>query len=302
MVSNLTAQLYLGDIPICPEADMDCGSCIQVTDNAVIESVSFNTETFNNLVLVNDYIFPDSSISYDIYTNSGIISNYFNSSNDTQLLLHMNGASGSTTFTDSSSNNLTAIPTGNVKISTAQSKFDGASAYFDGSGDFLYYTSGNNSDIFNVGSGDFTMEAFIRLDNITGTKVIFSKRANISTFGGFCLQMNGAFLECVATNNGSSWGANFNSSPTQLAANTWYHIALTKHIGGFSLFINGSGIVTNNNFNFNILTNTSNAVIGAGSASGSQEFAGYIDEFRFIKNVAIYGPNNFTVPTGAFSP
>jgi hypothetical protein len=302
MVSNLTAQLYLGDIPICPEGDGNCGSCVQITNNAAIEVVSFDTETFNNLVLINDYIFPDSSISYDIYANSGIISNYFNSATDTQLLLHMSGTSGSTTFTDSSINNLTATVSGNAKISTVQSKFDGSSAYFDGTGDFIFYTSGNNSDIFNVGSGDFSMEAFIRLDNVTGTKVIFSKRANISTFGGFNLQMNGSLLECVATNNGSSWVVNFNSTPTQLSANTWYHIALTKDIGGFSLFIDGSRIVTSNNFNFNILTNTSNAVIGAGSASGSQEFAGYIDEFRFIKGVAIYGPNNFTVPIGAFSP
>jgi hypothetical protein len=302
MVSNLTAQLYLGDIPICPEGDGNCSSCIQTIDNGAIEAVSFETISYDHefFVKYNEYTFSDSNIKYNIYSNSGTISNYFNSGTDTQLLLHMSGISGSTTFTDSSSNNLIATSTGNAKISTVQSKFGESSAYFDGTGDFIYYTSGNNSNIFNVGSGDFTMEAFIRLDNLIGTKVIFSKRPNISSFGGFILQINGSLLECVATNNGSSWGVNFNSTPTQLSINTWYHIALAKDIGGFSLFIDGVRIVTSNNFNFNILTNTSNAVIGAGSESGSQEFAGYIDEFRFIKGAAIYGPNNFPVPTGEF--
>ena len=59
-----------------------------------------------------------------------------------ELLLHLNGSNGSTTFTDSSSNGLTVTRGGNVTISTAQAKFGGASAVFDGSGD---YPTANNA-------------------------------------------------------------------------------------------------------------------------------------------------------------
>ncbi len=50
----------------------------------------------------------------------------------------MNGADGSTTFTDSAtggSHTWTAY--GNAQIDTAQNKFGGASGLFDGSGDYI---------------------------------------------------------------------------------------------------------------------------------------------------------------------
>src|SRR3972149_9214360 len=53
----------------------------------------------------------------------------------TKLLLHMDGANGSTTFTDEMGQAVTA--NGNAQISTAQSKFGGASGLFDGTGDYL---------------------------------------------------------------------------------------------------------------------------------------------------------------------
>jgi hypothetical protein len=53
------------------------------------------------------------------------------------LLLHFNGANGSATFTNSSSNARTVTPSGNAQISTAQSVFGGSSLLLDGSGDYL---------------------------------------------------------------------------------------------------------------------------------------------------------------------
>lgn len=51
------------------------------------------------------------------------------------LLLHMDGANGSTTFTDSGPNALTITPTGTT-ISTSQAKY-GASGYFNGTSAYL---------------------------------------------------------------------------------------------------------------------------------------------------------------------
>jgi hypothetical protein len=76
------------------------------------------------------------------------------------LLLHMDGSNGSTTFPDSSSNGLTVTRYGNAQISTAQSKFGGASAYFDGAGDYLELPNPNTA--IGAVAGDFTIECWVR--------------------------------------------------------------------------------------------------------------------------------------------
>ena len=67
------------------------------------------------------------------------------------LLLRMDGANGSTVFTDATGK--TVIVNGNAQMTTAQSKSGGASAYFDGAGDFLQVA---DSVDFDLGAGDFT--------------------------------------------------------------------------------------------------------------------------------------------------
>lgn len=73
-------------------------------------------------------------------------------------LIHLNGTNGSTTFTDVKGNTIT--PTGNAQISTAQSVFEGSSAYFDGVGDYLSVS--NASGFMNFGTGNFTIEFWFR--------------------------------------------------------------------------------------------------------------------------------------------
>jgi hypothetical protein len=61
----------------------------------------------------------------------------------TSLLMHFNGTNGSTTMTDSSKNNYSFTATNGAAISTAQSKFGGASVFLDGTND---YTINNNAN------------------------------------------------------------------------------------------------------------------------------------------------------------
>lgn len=53
------------------------------------------------------------------------------------LLLHMDGANGSASFTDSSGNAHAVTANGGAQISTAQSKFGGSSADFDAVDSYL---------------------------------------------------------------------------------------------------------------------------------------------------------------------
>ena len=72
------------------------------------------------------------------------------------MLLPMDGTNGSTTFTDSSLNAITVTAVGNAQVSTTQAKYGGASAYFDGSGDYLDTAGTGIATAF--GTGDFTIE------------------------------------------------------------------------------------------------------------------------------------------------
>jgi hypothetical protein len=83
---------------------------------------------------------------------------------NTVLLLHMDGTSASTAFMDSSNNGRTVTAAGDAKASTAQSKFGGASAYFDGSGDYL--SSPANAAAFSPGTGDITIDGWFYLTNV----------------------------------------------------------------------------------------------------------------------------------------
>jgi hypothetical protein len=78
---------------------------------------------------------------------------------NTQLLLHANGANNSTTFLDSSSTKKTVTAFGNAKISTAQSKFGGSSASFDGTNSYL---SLPDSSDFNLNTEDFTFDYWMK--------------------------------------------------------------------------------------------------------------------------------------------
>ena len=92
------------------------------------------------------------------------------------LLLHMDGANNSTTFTDNSINNFTPTVFGNAKISTAQSVFGGSSLLLDGSVDYLSYASNAN---FDYGTDDFTIEGWFRSTNVSLLQTIFGYMAPI---------------------------------------------------------------------------------------------------------------------------
>jgi hypothetical protein len=85
---------------------------------------------------------------------------------NTLLLLHMDGTNGSTVFRDDNgiigSTPKAITANGNAQISTAQSKFSGSSALFDGTGDFLLL--GHNTDL-NFGPNNFTVEFWINFTN-----------------------------------------------------------------------------------------------------------------------------------------
>ncbi len=207
------------------------------------------------------------------------------------LLLNGNGTNGSTTFTDSSSYGHTVTPAGNAQISTTQSKFGGASMYFDGSGDYLSIPSSNS---FNFGSGDFTVEFWIYFNNLSGFKNIINKRSNTSSFQWIWFSTFDNSLVVYITSNGSSWDIASNLNFGIVTTGQWYHIALVRNGTEIACYVNGTKSANTATTSSSINFGSENLLVG-GDVSLYQT-NGYIDDLRITKGVARY-TSNFTPPT-----
>ena len=152
--------------------------------------------------------------------------------NNVSLLLHGDGANGSTTITDSSSTPKTVAAVGNAQISTAQSKFGGASIAFDGAGDYLTLPSGT---AFQFGTGDFTVETWARLSTTSDqhNTIITTGEAEIST--GFSFQrLSGGELNFRSEGDTYSY-----NSSISVPIDAWTHLAASRGGGTVRLFIDG---------------------------------------------------------------
>jgi hypothetical protein len=211
---------------------------------------------------------------------------YFSS---TSLLLHMDGANGSTTFIDSSSNALAATRYGTPIVSTDQNKFGGASGYFNGSSDYITYSSANLFDF----AGDFTVEGwwhFLQVNQVQGYSIIFCAieldRLQLATVGNAIqFYFNGPQL------------LNYSYTVSNLL-NTWTHVAITRSGTTVRMFLNGTLVASGTSSASPDLSG-----LGLGKQLNNSiyhgYFNGYIDEFRVTKGVARYTAN-FTPATSAF--
>jgi hypothetical protein len=200
----------------------------------------------------------------------------------TSLLLHMDGSSGSTNFVDSGPSALAVTAVGNAQISTTQSKYGGASAYFDGAGDYLDIPYGNSLNI----TTDYTIEFWMRADSVTGYAPIFTiTSATTSFFGGIYVVRNGSaitFETRPADGSGSSVIAITGGS---ISTNTWYHVAASVSGNSARLFINGVQIGSTTTFPTRTFTPTG-ARIGRFAnnfITGLVDFQGYLDDLRITK-------------------
>jgi hypothetical protein len=211
------------------------------------------------------------------------------------LLLHGDGTNGSTTITDSSPSPKTVTAEGNAQISTAQSKFGGASIAFDGTGDRV---SVANNAALDFGTGDFTVECWVRsIAALTSYSVQFAHicgKGNGVVIGTYALAFYQSKITFFSNQSLVKLGTSI------LTNNTWYHFATCRSGSTLKLFVDGmeeySGTDTTNY--------TSSQSFNAGDRQASDSSAqyplnGYIDDLRITKGVARYTAN-FTPPTAPF--
>lgn len=225
---------------------------------------------------------------------------------NTILLMHMEDVTdGSTTFEDDVEDRLAVnlIPYGNTQVSTTQSQFGGASARLDGTDDFLIMPGA-----YFDASADFTLEAWVRPDNVDASgKAIFDFRGLDTAYGGTGFSGGvtgnvilidcdsfGIFRVYLDGSNRSTGGTN------TFAANTWHHLAMQRSSGVINVWLNGTRYV-----NYTTSTDYTSRFgniqpIGI-TGNLSNDFPGYIDEIRISKVARYTNGATITVPTSAFS-
>lgn len=200
---------------------------------------------------------------------------------NTSLLLNFTNAG---IYDSTGKNNLETV--GNAQVDTSTVKFGTGSMKFDGTGDYLDVPS---SDLFNFGTGDFTIEAWIYRLEADRSQMIFAVgNSDVTTGHGRFYVFSGNTLRYY--NNG-----NITTSSTVLSLNTWHHVALVQESGSQTLYLDGVSVGTSTS-GVAFGGNTLDVEIGSNPATTTQRFNGYIDDLRITKGVARY-TSNFTPQT-----
>lgn len=214
--------------------------------------------------------------------------------NNVILMMHFDGASGSTNFTDEKWNIFTNSTTVNT-ISTSKYKFWNGSVRSQNNGNNIM-TTPHNAD-FNFLNNNFTIEWWLHpTANTNGW--IFGKRTNSSNEHSpiTIQQMAGTTWPKISfflSISNATWDFSYTSS-VEMVVNTWNHFAIVREGSSFYLFMNGQKYTATTSFASPLMSNTKAISLvwvslwGDSTWMDYQWYNGYMDEFRVTKWIARY--------------
>ena len=196
-------------------------------------------------------------------------------------------------FVDNSASGHAITPAGNPAV-TAFGPFltsavysagtNGASGYFDGTGDSL--STASSAD-FALGTGDFTVAFWVYQKEVKDYTIYYDYRSTSNQNTLYLYQQaNGVFD--LSINNTS----HFFTPPSML--NRWAYIAISRASSTTKLFVDGVQYLS-----FSDSTNYVQGTtfyVGRFWQSDTYNFNGYMCDFRFVKGTAVY-TSAFTPPT-----
>jgi hypothetical protein len=202
---------------------------------------------------------------------------------NTQLLLNFTNGG----ITDATAKNVLET-VGSAQISTAQSKFDGSSMSFDGTGDYLVSPASVN---YEVGTGSYTIEFWVYWNVIGNIAMLFGWNggATGSTFG-YTYSDGRIGVGINGTNE-------IVSSSGQATTGSWIHMAFVKNGSTTTIYKNGVAIASSTTGVWS--SNTGTATFSVGGGASASDTNCYIDDLRITRGYARYTAN-FTPPTTAF--
>lgn len=187
------------------------------------------------------------------------------------------------------------VKTDGAKSSTSSTKYASASIQ-TGTSDRVYFYPITSASEFDDLTGDYTIEAWVKLDSSTldyANIVLYRDESNTSNphillrFGnsGF-----GYHLQFRVTGTGSSNVHSVNLTQTNFS--NYRHVALVRNDGNIKLYVDGVHYPTNTGADPSSFPNSQ--VVNSDSISAADKFEvggafdGNIEDFRFTKNLARY--------------
>lgn len=206
----------------------------------------------------------------------------FTNDANTVLLLHMEGANASTTFSDDNGAGRTAktmTMISSATLSTTQAKFGASSLYVDGTG--ADYVSTPDSDDWDLQAAPRTFECWCYINSFTN--ISRNSPNHLTKLMGHMDQAGNSYWTFGPnTDQGMSfyyWSGSNNwvhSTAKDLVTGRWYHMALIVTATGAKVYVDGVEYLSSP------LTNTptkGNTIFSIGADFG-QCMNAYIDEVR----------------------
>lgn len=202
----------------------------------------------------------------------------------------LNNGSTATTFVDSSMSALAIVRNGNVTQSTT-SPFGGVgnSVSFNGDGGYLSTAAASG---LNMGTGDWTVEAFVRMSSLAVMPFLSSAspsgELSLGSDGKLQLGISGDFITGLGT--------------AAISLNTFVHVAWVRSgttVKGYVNGVAGSTPYGVSGKSFNFSSGGTNIMRSHNGVANSPVVNALMSQLR-ISNVAEYTAN-FTPPTAPFS-
>lgn len=187
---------------------------------------------------------------------------------------------------------------GNAQISSAQSMFGDASAYFDGSGDYLSIP--NNAD-FSFGAGDFTISYWVRITASAAYTFLDFRSTTSGAAGTRNINTgttSGGKVVFYAASTANAYVVTL-TDPDVLTLNVWHNIAHVRSGNSFYLFVDGA-IKDSGSSSATLMAPISPLLIGRSAGPGYYDLVGNVDEVRIWKDAAKW-TTAFTPPTAPFA-
>lgn len=204
-----------------------------------------------------------------------------------QWVSNFNGVDAETTTDDGSNAARTVVFNGNAQLDDAQQKFGTTSLLLDGTGDSVHVVS---DSALNVGTGDFTIEGWIRYNGDPGTspRTLAAKWTETGNQREWILQSQDNTINFWLSTDGSN-AANYGGGAFDPAADTWYHLAVVRDGTTIRTFAHGVQIDTSPiAVETELHTGTSPLYVGQSDGGFPNYHNGWIDDFRFTVGVARY--------------
>jgi hypothetical protein len=249
-----------------------------ISNFRVIKGVAVYTGAFTPPIAPLTTAGSTSAASYPSTTN---VNTSFAAS-ETSLLTNFSNAG---IYDAAVQNNL--ITVGSSQVSIAQSQWSPTSMAFDGNGDYLE-VSGSNQ-VFNLSSGNWTIEAWIYRNSTNRIDVILNLFNTINTTSGLTFFVNAS--NQLVIDDGVTGAIAAGTVPS----NQWVYLAIVRSSGTTTGYINGTSVGTTAQAP-NAAQYARIGFFGNSAAPSTWAFNGYIQDLRITKGVA----RTIATPTAAF--